>query len=93
MPEPIVNLNHGFEPASQAKLNIYDLGIVLGATLTEMTRTFHLHRFRVEDHVARLHRSLKYSGIAVPLSPEEMLGGLSQRVGLDTEAQVMNAQN
>ena len=68
-----VYLNTGFVPASQAKLNIYDLGIVLGATLTEMTRTFRHQPFRAEDHIARLYRSLKYSGIAVPLSQEEML--------------------
>lgn len=73
MSEPIVYLNNGFLPASQAKLNIYDLGLVLGATLTEMTRTFKHEPFRAEDHVARLYRSLKYSGIAVALSPEEML--------------------
>ncbi len=73
MTEPIVYLNNGFVPASQAKLNIYDLGIVLGATLTEMTRTFGHRPFRAEDHVARLYRSLKYAGITVPLSPAEML--------------------
>lgn len=73
MTEPIVYLNTGFVPASQAKLNIYDLGIVLGATLTEMTRTFRHQPFRADDHVARLYRSLKYSGIAVPLTQEEML--------------------
>jgi len=73
MTEPVVYLNSGFLPASQAKLNIYDLGIVLGATLTEMTRTFRHEPYRAGDHVARLYRSLKYSGIAVPLSPEEML--------------------
>lgn len=73
MMEPIVYLNSGFVPASQAKLNIYDLGLVLGATLTEMTRTFRHRPFRAEDHVARLYRSLKYSGITVPLTPDEML--------------------
>lgn len=73
MSEPLVYLNQGFVPASQAKLNIYDLGIVLGATLTEMTRTFHHQPFRAEDHVARLFRSLKYSGVTLPLSPEKML--------------------
>lgn len=73
MTEPIVYLNDGFLPASQAKLNIYDLGIVLGATLTEMTRTFRHQPFCAGEHVARLYRSLKYSGIEVPLSPEEML--------------------
>ena len=73
MTEPVVYLTNGFLPASQAKLNIYDLGIVLGATLTEMTRTFRHQTYRAGDHVARLYRSLKYSGIAVPMSPEEML--------------------
>lgn len=72
-PEPVVYLNSAFVPASQAKLNIYDLGLVLGATLTEMTRTFRRQLFRPEDHVARLYRSLKYAGIAVPLTPTEML--------------------
>lgn len=73
MTEPLVYLNDGFVPVSQAKLNIYDLGLVLGATLTEMTRTFRHQPWRAEDHVARLYRSLKFSGIVVPLTPGEML--------------------
>jgi len=71
--EPIVYLNDRFLPASQAKLNIYDLGIVLGATLTEMTRTFRHRPFRAEEHVSRLYRSLKFSGISITLTPKEML--------------------
>lgn len=71
--EPIVYLNGGFMPASKAKLDIFDLGIVLGATLTEMTRTFRHRLFKAEDHVARLYRSLKFAGIEVPLTPREML--------------------
>lgn len=73
MTEPIVYLNGKFLPASQAKINIYDLGIVLGATLTELTRTFRHKLFRIEDHVDRLYRSTKYAGIELPLSPAEML--------------------
>ena len=38
--QPIVYIRGEFVPASEAHLNIYDLGIVLGATVTEMTRTF-----------------------------------------------------
>mgnify|MGYP001061467281 FL=1 len=52
--EPTVFLNDQFVPASQANLNVFDLGIVLGATLTEMTRTFGHKSFRLEDHVNRL---------------------------------------
>ncbi|MBS0210120.1 MAG: aminotransferase class IV [Planctomycetes bacterium] len=73
MSEPVVYLNGEFVPASLAKLNIYDLGLVLGATLTEMTRTFRHVPYRVEDHVARLYRSLKYAGIAVPMTQAEMV--------------------
>ena len=102
MSEPIVYLNNGFLPASQAKLNIYDLGIVLGATLTEMTRTFRHQPFRAEEHVARLYRSLKFSGIALPVTPEEMLArtnelaeanckllGPDEDLGIDIETQVV----
>ena len=71
--EPNVYLNDGFVPASQAGINIYDLGIVLGATLTEMTRTFAHKPYRLDDHVSRLYRSLKYAGIDPPLSAAEMV--------------------
>ena len=71
--EPVVYLNDGTVPASEAGLRIYDLGIVLGATLTEMTRTFNHEAFRLEEHVRRLYRSCKYAGIRLPLSPEEMI--------------------
>jgi branched-chain amino acid aminotransferase len=73
MTEPLVFLNGEFLPASQAKLNIYDLGLVMGATFTEMTRTFRHEPFKPEDHIARLYGSLKYGGIKVSLSPDEML--------------------
>jgi len=71
--ENLVFLNDRFIPASEAGISIYDLGIVLGATLTEMTRTFAGTPFRLEDHIDRLYRSLHYAGIKVDLSPDEML--------------------
>lgn len=73
MNEPLVFLNGELIPASQAHLNIYDLGLILGATLTEMTRTFRHVPFRLEEHVARLYRSCKYANIALPFSRQEMV--------------------
>lgn len=72
MNEPIVFLNDKFVAASQAHINIYDLGVVMGATLTEMTRTFAHQPFRLEDHLARLYRSCKYAGIALPFTQNEI---------------------
>ena len=73
MTEPIVFLNGEFVPASKAKIEIYDFGIVMGVTFAEMTRTFSHRPFRLEEHLARLYKSLKYGGIVPPLGPEEML--------------------
>lgn len=66
MTEPLVYLNGRTVPASQAHLAIYDAGIVLGATITEMTRTFHRRPWRLEHHFDRLYRSIKYTRFNVP---------------------------
>ena len=72
MTEPLVYLNGNFLPASQASLKIYDAGIVLGATVTEMTRTFRHRPYRLEDHMARLFRSLKYTRMDIGMSSAEL---------------------
>jgi branched-chain amino acid aminotransferase len=71
--EPVVYLNGRTVPASQAHLAIYDGGIVLGATVTEMTRTFGRKPFRLGDHVDRLFRSLRYVRLDIGLSRAEMV--------------------
>ena len=52
-----LNSKHAFPgnlvPASQAHLAIFDAGIVLGATVTEMTRTFRHEPYRLDDHLDR----------------------------------------
>ncbi len=73
MQEPVVYLNGRMIPASQASVKIYDGGIVLGATTTECTRTFKHKLFRIEDHVARLYRSLKFMRLDIGMSPQEMV--------------------
>lgn len=89
--EPIVFLNGEILPASRAKINIYDLGIVLGATLTEMTRTFRHQPFRLEDHVQRLYRSLKYANIKPSLTSDEMLANTIELA--ETNCKLLDAEN
>ena len=72
MNEPLVYLNGQWKPASQATLAIYDAGIVLGATVTEMTRTFHRRLFRLDDHLDRLFRSLRYVRIDIGMNKQEL---------------------
>jgi len=71
MTEPIAYLNGSYIPASQCKLPIYDLGIVLGAAVTDFLRTFHGQPFRMDEHIQRFYRSCKYAHIVPPVSLEE----------------------
>jgi branched-subunit amino acid aminotransferase/4-amino-4-deoxychorismate lyase len=70
--EPLVYLNGQFVQASQAHLAIYDAGFVLGATVTEQTRTFHRRPYRLDDHLDRFVRALHYTRIDIGLSHKEL---------------------
>ena len=72
MAETLVYLNGNLVPASQAHLAIYDAGVVLGATVTEMTRTFQQVPYRLEEHIDRLFRSLKYTRMEIGTSKTEL---------------------
>jgi branched-subunit amino acid aminotransferase/4-amino-4-deoxychorismate lyase len=72
MPEPLAFLNGRLVPFSEAHLPIYDAGIVLGATVTEMTRTFHKKPWRLGAHLDRLFRSLRYLRMDIGLSKDRL---------------------
>jgi len=73
MREPLAYLKGEYVPASQCVLPIYDLGIVLGAAVTDFLRTFRQEPYRMEDHVQRFYRSCKYARIEPLVSMEESL--------------------
>ncbi|WP_437192792.1 aminotransferase class IV [Planctomicrobium sp. SH527] len=63
---PIAYLNGEFIPFNEAKLPVYDLGIMQGATITERMRTVHHRPYMVAEHLERLSRSLQATGIHMP---------------------------
>lgn len=71
--EAIVYLNGRFVPASQAHIAIFDAGVVLGATVTEMTRTFRQAPWRLDRHVDRLLRSLRYTRMSISESRDDLM--------------------
>ena len=72
MIEPVVFLNGQLVSASQAQVAIWDAGLVQGATVTEMTRTFHKRPFRLDDHLDRLYRALTLTEMDLGLSKIEL---------------------
>jgi len=73
MPEPLAYLNGRISPISQTSLSIFDMGIVMGASVTEMGRTFHHEPFRLKEHVDRLFRSIRHVGFEVDLTRESVV--------------------
>ena len=69
--QPLAYFRDRLVPAAEAKLSIYDLGIVMGATVTDMTRTYRHEPFRLKDHLVRFYESCKYARLKVPLSFDE----------------------
>lgn len=59
MQVPQAYFNGQWMPANQVALPIYDSGFVLGTTVTEQLRTFGGRLFRLDEHLARLARSLE----------------------------------
>ena len=57
---------------SEVVIPFRDQGFLRGDAVFDMTRSFNGKAFRVEEHVARLYRSLKYLDIDPGLSPAEM---------------------
>ena len=68
---PVVYLRGVFKPAAEAYVSIYDFGIVLGATVTDLLRTFRHQPYRLDDYVCRFYESCKYARITPPLKAEE----------------------
>ncbi len=62
MTEPVAFLNGTLVPQSEAYLPVTDLGVVAGASVTEMIRTFKHTPFRVADHLDRLCESIELMG-------------------------------
>jgi branched-chain amino acid aminotransferase len=69
--QPLAYFRDRLVTAAEAKLSIYDLGIVMGATVTDMARTYRYQPFRLKDHLVRFYESCKYARLQMPLSLEE----------------------
>ncbi|MCE9551891.1 MAG: aminotransferase class IV [Planctomycetes bacterium] len=64
MPQPQVYLDGQFVSPDEARIPLDDLGFMLGATVTEQLRSFGGRLFHVDEHLARLARSLAIVGLS-----------------------------
>ena len=67
MNHPIANLNGEFIAQDRLQLPANDAGFVLGATVTDLCRTFRHQLYRLPDHLARFRQSCSTARIPQPL--------------------------
>jgi branched-chain amino acid aminotransferase len=78
MSEDLIYINGEYYATSEARISIFDAGLMTGDTITESTRTFAHRPFRLRDHLERLYRSMKVSRYPAGPSLEEL-----ERITLD----------
>jgi branched-subunit amino acid aminotransferase/4-amino-4-deoxychorismate lyase len=87
MTAPIAYLNGRYVPIDDARLHVFDLGIVGGTSVTEMARTFGHVPFRLPQHLDRLMASCDCVGLDVGLIPSE-LNAICERVVRENSATI-----
>lgn len=80
MSEPIAFLNGQLVPFSQAAVPVTDLGVVAGASVTEMIRTFRHAPFRLSEHIDRLFGSLNHCGFPADVNRQQLEDAVGQIV-------------
>jgi branched-chain amino acid aminotransferase len=69
---PLAFLNGRFLPLADVALPLHDAGFVLGATVTDLCRTFRHRLFRLPDHLARFRNSCRAARIPQPVADDEL---------------------
>lgn len=73
LPNSLCYLNGDFSPVCDAKVSVLDRGFIFGDGVYEVLPAYNGHIFRLDEHLARLDRSLAELRIPNPLSNEAWL--------------------
>jgi branched-chain amino acid aminotransferase len=76
--EPIAFLNDAWLPASQMSVPIHDAGFVMGATVTDLCRTFRHRLYRWSDHLARFRSSCLGTGLVA--RPDDEITAIAEKL-------------
>jgi len=73
MKEQLIYLDGQIVPESQAKISVFDHGVLYGDGVFEGIRFYNGRVFRLEQHIRRLYDCAKALLLNVPLTPGEMI--------------------
>ena len=71
--EPLVYINGEYYPKSQAKISVFDHGLLYGDGVFEGIRAYNGVVFKLKEHVDRLYRSAHPLMLKIQLTKEQMI--------------------
>ena len=69
-----------FYPESEAKVSVFDHGLLYGDGVFEGIRFYDGRVFRLEDHIARLYKSATAICMTIPMDRESLTGALLETI-------------
>lgn len=78
--------NNKFVPEHEAKLSVYDLALMFGDMVFEMTRSFNRKQFLLEQHIDRLLIGLKILRIPLNYSKSKIIDSCYKTIEINKKA-------
>ena len=72
MSDRIIYLDGQFVPENEAKVSVFDHGLLYGDGVFEGIRAYNGRIFKCEEHIDRLYAAAKAIMLDIPLTKEEM---------------------
>ncbi len=77
-PDLLVWLGTGLVPAEEARISVFDHGLLYGDGVFEGIRIYHGRIFKETEHIRRLFESAKALRLEIPMTPEEVSDAMYQ---------------
>ncbi|MCK4482020.1 branched-chain-amino-acid transaminase [Candidatus Bathyarchaeota archaeon] len=74
--ELFINIDGKYYPKSQAKISVYDHGLLYGDGVFEGIRAYNSVVFKLKEHIDRLYRSARVIMLNIPMTKEEMINAV-----------------
>lgn len=69
--ELLIYIDGKFYPESEAKISVFDHGLLYGDGVFEGIRVYNGRVFKLNEHIERLYESAKTVGISIPISKDD----------------------
>lgn len=80
MAEVEIYINGTYFPKSEAKISVYDHGLLYGDGVFEGLRSYSGTVFRLSEHLDRLYQSARAIMLTIPMTKEEMTAAVEQTI-------------